>query len=129
MEIVNQRLQRLVNTDICDAENVEQYRTELLHLADTLADSQTMKKRSQFFKALGEEKRLRILRLLQIRDMCLCELMIALEMTQPNLTHHLTILEIQNLVTRTKRGRWVYCSLDNTDLISHIFELNPSLSH
>lgn len=123
MEIINQRLQRLVNTDICEAEDVEEYRKELMHLANTVAESRVMKTWSQFFKALAEEKRLRILRLLQIREMCICELMIALEMTQPNLTHHLTILENQKLITRTKRGKWVYCSLNNPNIISQIFQL------
>jgi ArsR family transcriptional regulator len=94
-----------------------------MHLANTVAESQIMKTWSQFFKALAEEKRLRILRLLQIREMCICELMIALEMTQPNLTHHLTILENQKLVTRTKRVKWVYCSLNNPKIISQIFQL------
>jgi hypothetical protein len=124
IETSNQRLQRLVNTEICDAENAEIYRAELTQLADTYADPQKLKTQSLFFKALAEEKRLRILKLLEIRDMCICELMIALRTTQPNLTHHIKILENQNLIQRVKHGKWVYCSLTNPVLINQIFQLS-----
>jgi ArsR family transcriptional regulator len=39
--------------------------------------------------------------------------MIALDTTQPNLSHHLKILENQGLINRRKEGKWAYYSLAN----------------
>jgi DNA-binding transcriptional ArsR family regulator len=123
MKNVNQRLKRLTQTDLCKAEVVEEYRKELLQLADDVADAESAKKRSRLFKALSEEKRLRIVRLLKVREMCICELMICLEMTQPNLSHHIQILENVGIVNRTKKGKWVYCSLADRKQVDNLIKL------
>ncbi len=122
MKKVDQILQRLVESDICQAENVEEYKEELMQLAGEVADIETLKKQGRFFKALSDEKRLIILRLLRVREMCVCELMIALDMTQPNLSHHLRILENEGLVNRTKKGKWVYCSLANRKIVENMIK-------
>jgi ArsR family transcriptional regulator len=62
---------------------------------------------------LADEKRLKILRLLTFREMCVCELTAALNLTQPNLTHHVKKLENADLVEHEKRGKWVYYSIKN----------------
>jgi predicted transcriptional regulator len=113
MKNVNQRLKRLTETDLCKAEVAEEYRKELLQLAEDAAEAETAKKKSRFFKALSDEKRLRIVKLLMVREMCICELMICLDMSQPNLSHHIQILENMGSVKRTRKGKWVYCSLTN----------------
>ena len=124
MKNVNQRLKRLTETDLCHAEVAEEYRKELLQLADDAADAETAKKKSRFFKALSDEKRLRIVKLLMIREMCVCERMICLDMTQPNLSHHIQILENVGIVNRTKKGKWVYCSLANKKQAENLIKLN-----
>ena len=111
MNDINQRLKRLTKTEQCKAEIAEEYRKELLQLAQTVADAPTAKKNSKFFKALSDQKRLRIVKLLREKEMCVCELMICLDMTQPNLSHHIQILENVGIVNRKKKGKWVYCSL------------------
>ena len=124
MKNVNQRLKRLTETDLCQAEVAEEYRKELLKLAENVADAKTAKKNSKLFKALSDEKRLRITKLLMIKEMCICELMVCLDMTQPNLSHHIQILENVGIVKRTKKGKWVYCSLANRKLVEKMIELN-----
>jgi DNA-binding transcriptional ArsR family regulator len=124
MKKVNQRLKRLIETDFCEADAAEKYRNELIQLADEAADAKTAKKNSKFFKALSDEKRLRIVKLLRVKEMCICELMICLDMTQPNLSHHIQILENVGIVNRTKKGKWVYCSLADKELVDKMIELN-----
>ena len=124
MKKVDQRLQRLVETDICQADNVEEYKDELIQLAQEVAHIETVKKQSRFFKALSDEKRLRILKLLRAREMCICELMIAVDTTQPNLSHHIRILENEGIVSRTKKGKWVYCSLANREIVEDMYRIN-----
>jgi ArsR family transcriptional regulator len=124
MKNIDQRLKRLTETDLCQAEVPEEYRKELLQLTDEVADTETAKKQSRFFKALSDEKRVRIVKLLMAKEMCICELMICLDMTQPNLSHHIQILENVGIVKRTKKGKWVYCSLANKNKIKNMIRLN-----
>jgi ArsR family transcriptional regulator len=39
---------------------------------------------------------------------CVCELTTPLELTQPTVSHHLKVLHDAGLVTRSRRGTWVY---------------------
>jgi DNA-binding transcriptional ArsR family regulator len=121
MKKVEQRLKNLIDSEACLAENLEEYRKELIRLAEESADVKQSRKQGKFFKALSDEKRIRILRLLMIREMCVCELMIALDVTQPNLSHHLKILENQGFVNRRKEGKWAYYSLTNLKVIEELF--------
>lgn len=119
-----QRLKNLIDSDACLAENLEKYQEELIRLSKQNADPIKSRKQSKFFKALSDEKRIRILKLLTIREMCVCELMIALDTTQPNLSHHLKILENQGLVNRRKEGKWAYYSLTNLKKTEHLLGID-----
>ncbi len=123
MKNINQRLKRLTETELCQAEVVDEYRNELLQLTANVADSETAKRNSKFFKALSDQKRLRIVKLLTVKEMCICELMVCLDMTQPNLSHHVQILENVGIVNRTKKGKWVYCSLADRKLVDNLIKL------
>ena len=122
MREIEQRLKNLIDSEICLAENSEKYRNELILLAEETADAKQSRKKSKFFKALSDEKRIRILKLLTIREMCVCELMIALDVTQPNLSHHLKILENEGFVNRRKEGKWAYYSLTNLKAIENLIK-------
>ena len=68
------------------------------------------------FQALADPTRLRLLNLLiQVREICVCELVDALEVPQYNISRHLRALVQAGLVTDQKRGKWVYHSIA-TDL-------------
>jgi len=43
--------------------------------------------------------------------MCVCEVMVALDLTQPTASHHLRILENVGLVKARKEGKWVFYAL------------------
>ena len=64
------------------------------------------------FKALGDEKRLRILSLLRQGERCARVLLEDLNLSQPTLSHHMKILCDARLVTGRKEGKWVYYSLN-----------------
>ena len=64
------------------------------------------------FKALGDEKRLRILSLLRQGERCACVLLEDLNLSQPTLSHHMKILCDARLVTGRKEVKWVYYSLN-----------------
>ena len=103
---------------------IEKYREELIQFSQRIADSSIAKKQSKFFKALSDEKRIRILKLLSAKEMCVCELMIALNMSQPNLSHHMRLLENAGIIDCTKKGKWVYCSLSKKENIKNMIKIN-----
>ena len=75
-----------------------------------------VKKLLQTFKALSEESRLRILSLLKQGELCVCDIAENLDMTQPNISFHLSMLKAAGLIGDRKQGRWTYYSLNDSDL-------------
>ena len=96
---------------------------ELRQLADKVAGADEAEKHCRVFKALADATRLRILKLLDVREMCVCEVMIALDLTQSTASHHLKILENAGLVKSRKEGKWVYYSLKYPETIKTLFKL------
>ena len=66
------------------------------------------KKIALCFKALGDENRLRVLRLLRNGECCACQLLAELNITQPTLSHHMKILCDSGLVNGYRDGKWMY---------------------
>ena len=58
-------------------------------------------------KACGDGNRLRILIMLQHREMCVCELTEALRISQPSVSRHMKILEDADLVAHRRAGLWI----------------------
>ncbi|TET20446.1 ArsR family transcriptional regulator [Candidatus Bathyarchaeota archaeon] len=108
---ISKRLERLVRSGICPAEDVSKYASELRQLVHEITDENTVKTQSRLFKALADTTRLKIMMLLGIREMCVCEIMVALDLTQPTASHHLGILEAVDLVEDKHEGKWVFYSL------------------
>jgi ArsR family transcriptional regulator len=61
-----------------------------------------------FIKAMADETRQAILRLVSQREMCVSELEALLTIHQPTVSHHLAVLRRANLVTVRREGRHVY---------------------
>ena len=66
-----------------------------------------MKDVIKIFKALSDPTRLRILLLLLKRDLCVCELMFILKMSQSRISHQLRILKDADLVEDVRDSRWI----------------------
>jgi len=65
-------------------------------------------------KATADESRLRILNILRIRPLCVCEIADVLGLAQSTISRHLKILEESGLLERTKDGLWVEYRLAST---------------
>ena len=65
----------------------------------------------KIFKALGEPTRLKILKLLSIRPMYVCELESVVQMTQPRISQHLRTMKEAGLVTEKKEAQRTFYSL------------------
>ena len=62
-------------------------------------------------KALADENRLAIMRILQNGERCACVLLEELNVSQPTLSHHMRILCDSGLVNARKEGKWMYYSI------------------
>ncbi len=70
-----------------------------------------------FYKALSEETRLKSLLLMQKQgELCVCDLMEALDLSQPKVSRHLAEQRKRGLVVDERRGKWVY------------YRINPKLA-
>ena len=108
---LGKRLERLISSGICPKEDAEDYAIDLKQLADKVVDAKNIDRQNRLLKALANSTRLKILNLLQIREMCVCEIMVALGLTQPTASHHLNILENVGVVKDRKEGKWVFYSI------------------
>jgi ArsR family transcriptional regulator len=76
------------------------------------------------FKALSEETRIRILKLLEQGELCVCDLVAALDMVQPKVSFHLNVLKRAGFIKDRKEGRWIHYRLDDADLFRRFLILS-----
>ncbi len=80
-------------------------------------------------KALSDGSRVKIVKMLQHRSMCVCEIQVALQLAQPTVSKHLKILEEAGLVTYSKNGLWVNYSLADGKRNPYAATLLGNLKH
>ena len=70
-----------------------------------------------FCKALGDDTRQKILKMLQEREMCVSDIVESFNISQPTISHHLNILKNVGLVKSRKEGKLMFYSInqDNVD--------------
>ena len=88
-----------------------------------------MKAFIKVMKALSDPNRVKILKLLQEKEMCVCEIQGALDISQPNASKHLKLLEDSGLVESRKDGLWVNYSLTNGMSSPYAASLLGNLRH
>ena len=88
-----------------------------------------MKEFIKVMKALSDPNRVKLLKMLQRRVMCVCEIQAALEIAQPTVSKHLKILEDAGLVGRETDGLWVNYSLSNGSRSAYAASLLGNLRH
>lgn len=88
-----------------------------------------MKEFIEVMRALSDPNRLKLLKLLQKREMCVCEIQASLGIAQPTVSKHLKILEAAGLVGRKKEGLWVNYSLSDGGRSPYAASLLGNLRH
>lgn len=74
-------------------------------------DESKTRQEAKRYKALGDETRLKMFRVLEEGERCVCELMDLFQMNQPAASHNLKVLENAGLVEGRRRGKFVYYSI------------------
>ena len=91
-----------------------------------------MKEAARFFKVLADESRLKMLwLLLNHQELCVCDIMAVLEITQSKASRHLATLRNIGIVVDRKDGQWSYyslCPVENKLVKDHMKLLKTTLS-
>jgi ArsR family transcriptional regulator, arsenate/arsenite/antimonite-responsive transcriptional repressor len=88
-----------------------------------------MKEFIKVMKALSDPNRVMLVKMLQKRTMCVCEVQAALGIAQPTVSKDLKILEGAGLVARKKEGLWVNYSLTDGGRSPYAASLLGNLRH
>ena len=104
----------------CDFDDPSEFESELKKATDVYFKGLEVNKYARIFNSIGDEKRLKILMLLEIREMCNCELAAALGTTQPNLTHHIQRLENAGLLNSRREGKYIHYRFKDKVLAEYV---------
>lgn len=83
-----------------------------------------MKELLSVFKALSDETRLRIVKLLERGELCVCHIVAAVDMSQSKVSFHLKTLKEAGLVKDRREGKWMYYRLNESDLFKRLLFLS-----
>ena len=88
-----------------------------------------MKEFIKVMKALSDPNRVKLLKILQERALCVCEIRAVLGIAQPTVSKHLKVLEDAGLVKHEKDGLWVNYSLTDGRDSPYAASLLGNLKH
>ena len=88
-----------------------------------------MKAFIKVMKALSDPNRVKIIKMLQNKTMCVCEMQEALQVSQPAVSKHLKLLEDAGLVSFRKDGLWVNYHLTDGSESPYVASLLGNLRH
>jgi len=71
-----------------------------------------LEEKVKLFKALSDPNRLRILKMLQSKPLCVCEITAILKLAASTVSKHLSILKQCEFINETKNGKWVDYSIN-----------------
>jgi len=66
-------------------------------------------------KSVADPTRVRILKLLEAGEMCVCQIVAILELSQSTISKHLFLLKMAGLVRERQEKKWVHYSLDGSE--------------
>jgi len=88
-----------------------------------------MKDFIKVMKAISDPNRVKIVKMLQHKVMCVCELREALQVAQPTVSKHLKALEEAGLVASSKDGQWVNYFLTDGRSSPYVANILGNLQH
>ena len=87
-----------------------------------------MRNLTKIFKALSDTNRLRILKMLELKPLCVCEITDVLKLATSTVSKHLSILRDVEFILDEKDGKWVNYYLNNDRSNEYIFQILPLIN-
>ncbi|WP_397375523.1 ArsR/SmtB family transcription factor [Paenibacillus sp. EPM92] len=84
---------------------------------------------SELLKILSDQSRLSMLALLREGELCVCDLVELVGLSQPGVSQHLKKMKAVGLVNETRKSQWIYYSLniDDKPYVKAVLDTIPSL--
>lgn len=101
--------------DVIHQDVVDKVKSEML-------DDDSLINMADFYKALSDSTRIKIINSLYISEMCVCDISVLLNMTKSAISHQLKNLKELNLIKSRKQGKEVYYSLADRH-VGIVFEI------
>ncbi len=79
-----------------------------------------MKDFTKIAKALSDISRLKMLKLMEDKELCVCEIQSAFDFSQPTISKHLKVLEEAGLIVSRKKGAWVFYSINKNSSSEYV---------
>ncbi len=96
---------------LCQVEEV--HKDVVATVKSKVTDSGTLLELADLFKVFGDHTRIRILDALINAELCVCDLVDIMQMSQPAISHQLRVLRAAKIVKYRKEGKNVFYSLDD----------------
>ncbi|MDI6643538.1 MAG: metalloregulator ArsR/SmtB family transcription factor [Methanobacteriaceae archaeon] len=96
---------------------------KLKEITKKIPNDDTLIADAEKIKALSDPTRLKIIHLLEHGEMCVCEIITAMEKPQPTISHHLNILKRSGFLKWRKEGVWIHYKLSKPRIIEDLSKL------
>lgn len=91
-------------------------------LLENIPKDNELETNTNIIKSIADPTRLKILYLLKSGELCVCEILEALDKSQSTTSHHLNILKKEGIINSRKEGKWIYYKLSDEKIILKIEE-------
>lgn len=82
----------------------------------------------KIFKALSDANRIRILKMLEVRPLTVCEITRVLDLATSTVSKHLSLLRDVDLILNSKEGKWVIYRLNRSKSDKYVSHLLPLIN-
>lgn len=110
--------------NVCDCEVI--HKEKVIKAKASMIDDESLLNIADFYKALSDSTRIKIINLLEKNELCVCDISSILNMTKSAVSHQLKNLREMNLITSRKVGKEVWYTLAD-DHVKQVFDI--SLAH
>ena len=101
---------------VCDINCIHTERIE--QVKKQLIPEEKVSRLAELFKTLGDPTRIRIMDVLAKSELCVCDLVELLKLSQSAISHQLRVLRSNHLVKYRREGKLVYYSLDDDHVLT-----------
>lgn len=110
--------------NVCDCEVI--HKEKVIKAKASMIDDEVLLNIADFYKAMSDSTRIKIINLLEKNELCVCDISSILNMTKSAVSHQLKNLREMNLITSRKVGKEVWYTLAD-DHVKQVFDI--SLAH
>jgi DNA-binding transcriptional ArsR family regulator len=113
--------------DRCEVYSIDRNAVRQAHAQ--LVDGLTATRLAEFFKALSDPTRVRVISALSAAELCVCDVAATLGMSPSAISHQLRLLRQLRLVKRRRAGQMAYYSLDDEHVATLFHEGMDHVGH